>query len=205
VYERTYLSSIQNSHFAGHQWLTPVILVTQEAEIRRIRVRSQSRANSLWDPSPKNPSPKKEAGRVAQVVKSACLTSLKPWVRTKIPHFIWCTWATLAFGVHRGTGVSWSPCPTDTKGTTVVHWGWNRWHHLEGIQSKTSRSFLTFVGITVRVNFCRAYCAPSSVLTRLPCFFIELHSSPKRPASMDICPHFQVRPQEIFPGPLGYK
>jgi hypothetical protein len=28
---------------AGHRWLTPVILATQEAEIRRITVRSQPR------------------------------------------------------------------------------------------------------------------------------------------------------------------
>jgi hypothetical protein len=32
------------------QWLTPVILVTQELEIRRITVQSQSQANSSWNP-----------------------------------------------------------------------------------------------------------------------------------------------------------
>jgi hypothetical protein len=31
---------------AGHWWLTPVILATPEAEIRRIVVRRQLRANS---------------------------------------------------------------------------------------------------------------------------------------------------------------
>jgi hypothetical protein len=31
-------------------WLTPVILATQEAEIRRITVESQPEANSLWAP-----------------------------------------------------------------------------------------------------------------------------------------------------------
>jgi hypothetical protein len=35
----------------GRQWLTPVILVIQEAEIKRIGVRSQPRANSSQDPS----------------------------------------------------------------------------------------------------------------------------------------------------------
>jgi hypothetical protein len=37
---------------ARRWWLTPVILATQEAEIRRIAIRSQPWAlNSLWDPS----------------------------------------------------------------------------------------------------------------------------------------------------------
>jgi hypothetical protein len=34
---------------AGHWWLIPVILATQEAGIRRIKVRSQLRQNSLRD------------------------------------------------------------------------------------------------------------------------------------------------------------
>jgi hypothetical protein len=33
-----------------HQWLTPRILATWEAAIRRIAVQSQSQANSSWDP-----------------------------------------------------------------------------------------------------------------------------------------------------------
>jgi hypothetical protein len=42
---------------ARHQWLMPVILATQEAEIRRIAVRSQSWANTSRDPiSKKKPS-----------------------------------------------------------------------------------------------------------------------------------------------------
>jgi hypothetical protein len=32
-----------NPKISGHQWLTPIILVTQEAEIRRIVVQSQPR------------------------------------------------------------------------------------------------------------------------------------------------------------------
>jgi hypothetical protein len=36
---RPYLESTQ--HRARHRWLTPVILATQEAEIRRIEVQSQ--------------------------------------------------------------------------------------------------------------------------------------------------------------------
>jgi hypothetical protein len=41
---------------AGRWWLTPVILATQEAEIRKITVQSQLWANSLQDPISKNPS-----------------------------------------------------------------------------------------------------------------------------------------------------
>jgi hypothetical protein len=37
-------------HKATGWWLTPVILVTQEAEIRRIMVRSQLWENSSRDP-----------------------------------------------------------------------------------------------------------------------------------------------------------
>jgi hypothetical protein len=46
---------------------TPVILATQEAEIRRIVVWSQPQANSSWDPISKNPS-QNRAGGVAQGV-----------------------------------------------------------------------------------------------------------------------------------------
>jgi hypothetical protein len=41
------------------QWLTPVILATQEAEIRRIEVQSQSGENSLRDPTLKKAHHKK--------------------------------------------------------------------------------------------------------------------------------------------------
>jgi hypothetical protein len=53
-------------------WLMPVILVTQEAEIRRIVVQSQPQANSSQDPISKIPNTKR-ANRVAQVTE--CLPS----------------------------------------------------------------------------------------------------------------------------------
>jgi hypothetical protein len=40
---------------ARHQCLTPVILATQEAEIRRIMVQSQLQGNSSQDPILKKP------------------------------------------------------------------------------------------------------------------------------------------------------
>jgi hypothetical protein len=43
---------------AGHWWLTPVILTTQEAEIRRIAVQNQPRQIVLQNPISKNPSQK---------------------------------------------------------------------------------------------------------------------------------------------------
>jgi hypothetical protein len=36
----------KNKEIARHQWLTPVILPTEEAEIRRIEVRSQPWQNN---------------------------------------------------------------------------------------------------------------------------------------------------------------
>jgi uncharacterized protein (UPF0128 family) len=49
----------------GCQWLTPVILTSQEAEISRIVVRSQPQANSSQDPISKKPFKKRVIG-VAQ-------------------------------------------------------------------------------------------------------------------------------------------
>jgi hypothetical protein len=54
--------------FSWCRWLTPVILAIQEAEIRRIAVRSQSRKNSSQDPISKKPITKKRADEVAQGV-----------------------------------------------------------------------------------------------------------------------------------------
>jgi hypothetical protein len=53
-----------------YQWLTPVILATQEAEIRRILARSQPWTNSSQTLSQKK---KKEKKR-----KQACLGSMRP-------------------------------------------------------------------------------------------------------------------------------
>jgi hypothetical protein len=47
---------------AGHQWLIPIILATQEAEIRRIMVQSQSGKMAHETLSRKNPSQKRARG-----------------------------------------------------------------------------------------------------------------------------------------------
>jgi hypothetical protein len=49
-------------------WLTPVIVATQEAEIRRISVRSQPRQNSSARPYLQKTFHRKRAGGVAQAV-----------------------------------------------------------------------------------------------------------------------------------------
>jgi hypothetical protein len=45
--------------WARRQWLMPIILPTQEAEIRRISVQSQTQKNSSRDPILKKPTQKK--------------------------------------------------------------------------------------------------------------------------------------------------
>jgi hypothetical protein len=57
---------------AGHWWFTPVILATQEAEMRRIAVWSQAGQIAHETLSQKNPSQKKGGGtgRVAQVIRA---------------------------------------------------------------------------------------------------------------------------------------
>jgi hypothetical protein len=67
---------------AGHWFLMPVILATQEADIRRIKVQSQPQSNSWGDPILKNPS-QKRASRVPQVARAPSLASMRPWVQTQ--------------------------------------------------------------------------------------------------------------------------
>jgi hypothetical protein len=57
-------------------WLTPLILATQEAEIRRIAVQSQPGQSSSWDPIKKKKY-KNTAG---------CITRCRPWVQTPASH-----------------------------------------------------------------------------------------------------------------------
>jgi hypothetical protein len=59
---------IESLFHAGHQWLTPVILAIQEAEIRKITVGNQPGQIVHETLSRKNPSQKKRAGGVAQGV-----------------------------------------------------------------------------------------------------------------------------------------
>jgi hypothetical protein len=63
------MQNIQGTQ-ARHQWCTPVILATQDAEIRRIVARSQP-GNSLW-----NPILKKKITEKGWCSGSSC----RPWV-----------------------------------------------------------------------------------------------------------------------------
>jgi hypothetical protein len=64
-------SGLKMRKIARHQWLTPVILVTQEAEIRRSMVQSQPGQIVLETPISKKPS-QKRAGGMAQGEGLAC-------------------------------------------------------------------------------------------------------------------------------------
>jgi hypothetical protein len=46
---------IKKCRISGCRWFTPVILTTQEAEIRQFEVRSQSQANSSSEPITQKP------------------------------------------------------------------------------------------------------------------------------------------------------
>jgi hypothetical protein len=52
----------KKSPTAGHQWLTPVILVTQEAEVSRIKVQSQPGKLVIKILSRKSPTQKRAGG-----------------------------------------------------------------------------------------------------------------------------------------------
>jgi hypothetical protein len=52
---------------AGHQWFAPIVLATQEAEIRRIEVRSQPGQIVHETLFRKKPFPQKRAGGVIKV------------------------------------------------------------------------------------------------------------------------------------------
>jgi hypothetical protein len=71
VWLRFYIC-IKTGYFAGCQWFIPVILATQEAEIRRLMVQSQLGQIACETLSWKYPT-QKWAGRVVQVVE--CLPS----------------------------------------------------------------------------------------------------------------------------------
>jgi hypothetical protein len=53
------VENVKSSSVAGCQWLTPIILAIQEAEIRRIEVQCQPLANSLRGHISKKPITKK--------------------------------------------------------------------------------------------------------------------------------------------------
>jgi hypothetical protein len=55
-----YTQSNKKQSIAGQRCLTPVILATQEAEIRRIVIQFQPWVNCLWEPILKKPHHKKE-------------------------------------------------------------------------------------------------------------------------------------------------
>jgi hypothetical protein len=72
--------SIKVQWISRRQWLTPVILATQEAEIRRFTVWSQPQANSSRDPISKKPNTKK---RLMEWLKVWALSSSPGTAHTK--------------------------------------------------------------------------------------------------------------------------
>jgi hypothetical protein len=70
--KESYTTACEKPKGAGRWWLTPVILTTQEAEIRRIIVQSQPRANSLQDPILKKIHHKKGLGGGASKPEALC-------------------------------------------------------------------------------------------------------------------------------------
>jgi hypothetical protein len=60
--ERISFGPLNNKFEAGHQWFTPVILATQEVEIRRIEVESQPGQIVCETLSRKYPTPKRTGG-----------------------------------------------------------------------------------------------------------------------------------------------
>jgi hypothetical protein len=97
----------ENGVTAGHQWLTAVILATQEAEIRSIANRSQPRQIVLRNPILKKLFTKKGLWSGSRY---------RPWVQAPIPqkkkkrciHVMWAT-----FGTYSGPRTN---PPIDTKG-----------------------------------------------------------------------------------------
>jgi hypothetical protein len=75
IFNMCYFLRIKRQRFnikrlkTGCQWLLPVILATEEVEIRRITVQSQPRADSLQDPLSWKTHHKKRASGVVQVAQ----------------------------------------------------------------------------------------------------------------------------------------
>jgi hypothetical protein len=65
----------QDCRCVRHQRLTPILLATQEAEIRRIEVQSQPRENSSRDPISKT---KQNKAKQNITTKRVCLANLRP-------------------------------------------------------------------------------------------------------------------------------
>jgi hypothetical protein len=69
----------KNTVLAGRQWLTPVVLGTQEAEIRRIKIWSQPRPPSWKFPK------QKKGWKSGSSTKSARLASAGSWAWVHTP------------------------------------------------------------------------------------------------------------------------